>query len=95
MTKAELIDIVSDKVEGSTKAQIGAIYDAIFETIGRAIKEDDKHAFTVKDFGTFKLKERKERKGVNLQTKEPITIPASVSVGFTPSKALKESVASK
>ncbi|MBI1289650.1 hypothetical protein GC173_00205 [bacterium] len=95
MTKAELIDIVADKVDGLTKAQVSAVYDAIFETIGRAVKEDDKKAFTVKDFGTFKLKERAERKGVNLQTKEAITIPASVSVGFTASKALKEAVSKK
>jgi nucleoid DNA-binding protein len=95
MTKAELIDIVADKVEGVTKAQTAAVYDAIFETIARAVKEDDKKAYTVKDFGTFKLKERAERKGINLQTKEPITIPASVSVGFTASKGLKEAVAKK
>lgn len=93
MTKAELIDIVSDKVDGVTKAQIGAIYDSIFETIVIALNKDAKHSFSVKDFGTFKLKQRKERKAVNLQTKEPITIPASTSVGFTPSKGLKEAVA--
>lgn len=92
MTKAELIDIVADKVDGVTKAQVSAVYDAIFETITRAVKEDEKKAYTVKDFGTFKLKERAERKGVNLKTKEAIIIPASTSVGFTASKGLKEAV---
>jgi nucleoid DNA-binding protein len=90
MTKAELIDIVADQVDGLTKAQVAATYDAIFSTIVRAVKEDGKQSFSVKDFGTFKLKQRQQRSAINLKTKEPITIPASTTMGFTPSKSLKE-----
>lgn len=94
MTKAELVDIVAEKVEGATKAQVSSIYDEIFKTIVRAVKEDPKHRFAVKDFGTFKLKERAARVGRNPMAKEgqpkEINIPASTTIGFTAAAAVKE-----
>ncbi|MCC5876054.1 MAG: HU family DNA-binding protein [Candidatus Sumerlaeia bacterium] len=94
MTKAELVDIVAEKVEGATKAQVSAIYDEIFKTIVRAVKEDPKHRFAVKDFGTFKLKERAARVGRNPMAKEgqpkEINIPASTTIGFSAAAAVKE-----
>lgn len=94
MTKAELVDIVAEKVEGVSKAQVSAIYDEIFRTIVRAVKEDPKHRYTVKDFGTFKHKERAARKGRNPMAKEgqptEIDIPAQSTIGFTAAAAVKE-----
>ena len=90
MTKAELIDLVAEQVQGTSKAQVSQIYDAIFDTIIRAIKEDDKHRYLVKDFGTFELKQREARKGRNPATGQEIDIPASTTVGFRPAAGLKE-----
>lgn len=95
MTKAELIDIVAEKVEGVNKAQVSAVYDSIFETIVRALREDDKHRYLVKDFGTFELKNREARKGRNPATGAEIDIPAQTSVGFRAAASLKESLTSK
>lgn len=94
MTKAELVDIVAENVEGVNKTQVSAVYDEIFKTIIRAVKEDPKKRFAVKDFGTFKLKERAARVGRNPMAKEgqpkEIQIPASTTIGFSAAAAVKE-----
>lgn len=92
MTKAELVDMVAEKVEGVSKTEISAVYDAIFETIVRALKEDDKHRFLVKDFGTFELKHREARKGRNPATGAEIEIAAQTTVGFRAAAGLKDSL---
>ena len=43
-------------------------------------------------FGSFKVVERKARKGRNPQTGEEIDIKASKAPKFTPGKSLKEAV---
>lgn len=90
MTKAELIDIVAEKVEGVSKAQVGAVYEQIFETILRAIREDDKHRFLVNGFGTFELKKSAARKGRNPATGAEIDIPAKTTVKFKAAASLKD-----
>lgn len=45
-----------------------------------------------KGFGKFEVTERSARTGINPATKEKIEIPASKSVKFKPSKALKDQV---
>jgi DNA-binding protein HU-beta len=47
----------------------------------------------IANFGSFKVKERAERKGRNPKTGEEIIIPAKKVVSFSPGKNLKESVA--
>ncbi len=89
MTKAELIDIVTEKVEGVSKSQVNAVYEAIFETIVRALKEDEKHRYQVNNFGTFELKHREARKGRNPATGAEIDIPAQTSIGFRTASTLK------
>jgi len=90
MTKAELIDIVAEKVETVGKGDTTKVFDAIFDTIGQALEADGK--FAVKDFGTFDVRERAARKGRNPATGEEIDIAASKSVGFKPATALKNRV---
>jgi DNA-binding protein HU-beta len=46
-------------------------------------------------FGTFEVKSRAARKGINPRTKEPMRIEASKLPTFKAGKALKESVAKK
>ncbi|MCC6546101.1 HU family DNA-binding protein [Candidatus Sumerlaeota bacterium] len=92
MTRAELIDIVAEKNPGLTKAQVAEVYDAIFDTITRALKDDEKHRFLVNGFGTFELKHRAARKGINPATREVIDIAASTTVGFKPAPALKDAL---
>lgn len=88
MTKAELIEIVSEQVDGVSKADLARVHDAIFATIGEALKVDGK--FAVAGFGSFEVKERAARKGRNPRTGEEIDIAASKTVNFRPAGALKE-----
>lgn len=87
MNKAELVGIVSEKVDGVTKAQVSEIYDAIFETIKKAVDVDKR--YQVSGFGTFDRRERKARTGRNPKTGEAVQIAASVTMGFKPAKAVK------
>ena len=88
MTKAELIEAVAAKAEGQlTKKAAGEVVDAVFDTIRKSIKKDER--FSYPGFGTWTVRTRKARKGRNPQTGQVITIKASKTVGFRPAKEMK------
>lgn len=88
MTKAELIEAVASKAEGSlTKKAAAELVDAVFTTIAGAVKKEKR--FSYPGFGTWTVRSRKARKGRNPQTGAQITIKASKTVGFRPAKELK------
>ena len=88
MNKGELINEVAKVV--STKKEAQEAVDCVLSSITSAMKTGD--AVTLVGFGTFKVLERKARKGRNPQTGEEIHIKASKAPKFTPGKALKEAV---
>lgn len=88
MNKSELIDKVANVV--GTKKEAQEAVDCVFSSITNAIKTGD--TVTLIGFGTFKVVNRKARKGRNPQTGEQIDIKASKAPKFTPGKALKEAV---
>jgi len=64
--------------------------NCLFSTITKALKKKD--AATIIGFGTFKVAQRKARKGRNPQTGEEIKIKAKKVAKFVPGKALKDAV---
>ena len=90
MTKAELIAQVALKAGLSKKDSDKAI-GAVIDSITEALAAGDKVQLV--GFGTFEVKERGERKGINPRTKEEITIAATKAPVFKAGKALKDSVA--
>ena len=50
---------------------------------------------TIVGFGTFEVRDRQARKGVNPSTGEEIMIPATKVPAFKPGKSLREVVAPK
>ena len=60
------------------------------EALGKAMTEGEK--ITISGFGTFEVRERAERQGINPRTREPITIAASRSIVFKPGKSLKDTL---
>lgn len=88
--KADIIDNLVGKLDGLTKKLAGEAIDGIFDHISDCLAGGDK--VQVPGFGTFQVSERKERQGLNPQTKQPITIPASKGVRFKPGKQLKDAV---
>jgi len=90
MTKAELISAVAEK-SGLTKKDSDKAVSAVIDSITEALVKGDKVSLV--GFGTFEVKNRAARKGINPRTKEPMPIPASKLPAFKAGKALKESVA--
>ncbi len=58
--------------------------------VARSLIEGKKVVWT--RFGTFEMRQRSERQGINPQTHERITIDATKTPGFTASSAFKERV---
>jgi len=88
MNKGDLVNEVAKVV--STKKEAQAAVDCVFSTITKALKKKDTVALA--GFGTFKVAQRKARKGRNPQTGEEIKIKAKKVAKFVPGKALKDVV---
>lgn len=89
MTKKELIDVVAEGA-GINKKEAKAAIDTLLSTIeDTLLKGDD---VVLAGFGTFKVKTRAARNGVNPRTKEPVVIPESKVPTFKPGKALKDKI---
>lgn len=88
MNKTDLIAAVVEA--GVSKADATKAVNATFDAIATALAEGDKVALV--GFGTFAVKERAARTGLNPRTKETIEIPASKIPSFKAGKALKDAV---
>ena len=90
MTKAELIDAITAKLE-MRKKDVGPVVDEVFAQIQGALSKGDKCTFV--GFGVFEVRERAAREGRNPQdpTKK-VLIPAKNVPVFRPGKDLKDAV---
>jgi DNA-binding protein HU-beta len=88
MNKADLINEVAKVLK--TKKDAQAAVEVVLSSITEALGKGD--AVSLVGFGTFKVTERKARKGRNPQTGEEIYIAASKVPKFVAGKALKEAV---
>jgi len=70
--------------------EVTKVINSFIDVVKDALKSGDKVILV--GFGTFKVVERKERKGRNPKTGKTITIKAKKSPKFVPGKALKEAV---
>jgi len=88
MNKGDLINEVSKVLK--TKKDAQEAVDCVLSSITKALGKGD--SVTLIGFGTFKVVDRKARKGRNPQTGEEIDIAASKVPKFVAGKALKEAV---
>lgn len=93
MNKTELIEAVAKK-SGSSKAEVGRVLDALFDTDGGVIAKTLKKGDTVQitGFGTFESRKRKARTGRNPRTGETIKIKATKVPAFRAGKGLKDAL---
>lgn len=89
MTKADLIEEVSRVVE-MTRKDSEVIVEAIFDSVVRALKTDDK--IEIRGFGSFRTRQRQSRIGRNPKTGTRVEVPAKRIPYFKPSKELKDLV---
>ncbi|CAM3930215.1 HU family DNA-binding protein [Psychrobacter arenosus] len=87
MNKSELIDNIAEK-SGLNKTQAGDALNALIESVGEALENDD--SISLVGFGTFSVKDRKARTGRNPKTGDPLEIPASKVPSFKAGKNLKD-----
>lgn len=89
MTKAELVTEVAAKSGLSKKdaeKAIAGVIDTITETLAKG------ESVQLVGFGTFEVRERAARTGVNPQTKKKIQIAATKVPAFKAGRALKDAV---
>lgn len=87
MTKSQIIDAVAKKTDLKKKDAEAAV-NATIEAITAALVEGEK--VQVVGFGTFEVKSRAARTGINPLTKKEIKIEASKTLSFKAGKAMKE-----
>lgn len=89
MNKSELVDLVAEKAGMSKKDSEKAV-KAVLESITDGLVRGKKVQLV--GFGTFEVRNRKEREGRNPATGEKIKIKALKVPAFKPGKALKDKV---
>lgn len=88
-SKLQLVEAVQKTLgKDTSKAHAEKVVAAVIDGIKSNVKKSK--SLQLIGFGTFKLVNRKARKGINPKTGESIKIKASKSVRFTPGKAFKE-----
>lgn len=89
MNKKDLVAVVSEAA-GVSKKDTEAVVKATFEAIENALVKGDKVQLI--GFGTFEVRTRGARTGINPQTKQTVKIPASKAPAFKAGRALKDAV---
>lgn len=89
MNKTELIAAVAQQAELSKKDAEKAL-NAVTEAIKGALAEGDKVQLV--GFGTFEVKERAARTGINPRTKQKIEIAASKAPVFKAGQGFKDAI---
>jgi DNA-binding protein HU-beta len=89
VNKKELVDTLSEKAS-TTKKMAETFVDSFVEVVSEQLSKGEEVKLV--GFGTFKVQDRKARKGVNPQTGKSIKIPARKVPKFVAGKDLKEKV---
>jgi DNA-binding protein HU-beta len=92
VNKSELVKSLAEKAE-ITQKDAAKVLDALVESIQQALAGGDK--VQIIGFGSFEVRDRKERKVISPATGKEITVPATKVPAFKPGKSLKEAVAVK
>lgn len=89
MNKTELIAAVAEK-SGLTKKDAEKAVAAFTDSVIAALKKGDK--IQLVGFGTFEIRKRPARTGINPRTKETVKIAACKAPAFKAGKAFKDAV---
>ena len=87
MTKSQLVDAVAAKT-GRQKPEVEAVLESVLGTIAEALHANQR--VDLRGFGSFVVKDKKERQGRNPRTGETITIAAKRDASFKAGKELSE-----
>lgn len=89
MNKMGLVEAVHAKISGTKKGAEDAV-DTVFDTIAKTLAKGEE--VSVSGFGSFVVRKRGSRMGVNPRTGQKIQIAATVTPKFKAGKSLKQAV---
>ena len=89
MNKTELINAVAEKA-GLSKKNAEAAVNATLAAVTESLKAEEKVQLV--GFGSFEVKHRAERTGLNPRTGKPVTIAPAKVPTFKAGKALKDAI---
>ncbi|HBG47599.1 MAG TPA: integration host factor subunit alpha [Deltaproteobacteria bacterium] len=89
MTKADIVEIVFEKV-GFSKKDVSAVIEEIFETVKTTLESGEK--VKISGFGNFTIRQKRARRGRNPQTGSEITIDQRRVMTFKASQLLKKAI---
>jgi nucleoid DNA-binding protein len=88
MTKAEIIEMLMEKVEFPTKKMATEAFETVFEIISQSLVK--KQDVSIPGFGIFSVARSSARTGINPKTMQKIKIAAKNRPKFKASKTLKD-----
>ncbi len=86
MTKAEIVELMSEKLE-LRKKDIAMVIDLFFEIVKEGLRNEEH--IELRGFGTFEVKTREEREARNPKTGESVIVPKRKVPYFRPGRELK------
>jgi len=89
MNKTELVKAIAEK-SGLSKKDADLAFASVIDVITETLIAGEK--ISIIGFGTFEVRNRAAREGLNPFTKEKIHIPASKAPAFKAGKALKQKI---
>ena len=87
MTKAQIIEKVSEQVSLLTKRQAEIVVNTIFNSVRDSLHRGDKTE--IRGFGSFRLRSRRMKEGRNPKTGEEVPITPRRVLVFRPSQVMK------
>jgi nucleoid DNA-binding protein len=89
MTKKDIVKQIA-AATGIPLMTVSEIVQMLFDGITEILVEDG--SIELRDFGVFKVKERKPRKARNPRTGESVMVPARKAVTFKPGREMQTRV---
>lgn len=89
MTKADIFEKVQESI-GLSKKESAEMVEAVFAIMKSTLESGEN--LKISGFGSFIVKQKKDRRGRNPQTGDTITIEARRILTFKPSSVLKEAI---
>ena len=92
MTKADIINVISDKCK-ITRVKAEVVVKTLFNSIKETLKNGNR--VEIRDFGTFEVRHYDAYKGRNPKTGEILQVPPKRLPFFKAGKNLKENMITK
>jgi DNA-binding protein HU-beta len=89
MTKSDLINIVARKT-GISKMHAEQAINSFIESLTDGLR--DEKLVKITGLGSFRVRKRRAREGIDPKTKIRVELDESMTIGFRPSRLLRERI---